>query len=93
MQDRTALALGVELRRRVPYMLLFSQLSCLKACKASSQNHTCLCFPCPPLQQVLNESGPRAQGRAPSPPLRVVPLFETLSDLEASRSVMQSLYR
>ncbi|KAI7840424.1 hypothetical protein COHA_005854 [Chlorella ohadii] len=41
---------------------------------------------------VLNESGPRAQGRAPSPPLRVVPLFETLSDLEASRSVMQSLY-
>ena len=45
------------------------------------------------LQQVLNESGPRAQGRAPSPPLRVVPLFETLSDLEASRSVMQSLYR
>ncbi|PRW39191.1 phosphoenolpyruvate carboxylase 4 [Chlorella sorokiniana] len=41
---------------------------------------------------VLNESGARAQGRTPSPPLRVVPLFETLSDLEASRSIMQSLF-
>ena len=43
--------------------------------------------------QVLNESGPRAQSRGPSPPLRVVPLFETLTDLEASRGVMQTLFR
>lgn len=46
-----------------------------------------------PISQVLNESGRPVNGRSPSPPLRVVPLFETLSDLEASRSVMESLFR
>jgi hypothetical protein len=44
------------------------------------------------LTQVLGESTASRQLHA-SPPLRVVPLFETLSDLDASRSIMQRLLR
>ncbi len=40
--------------------------------------------------QVLGESNAPQHLRA-SPPLRVVPLFETLSDLDASRAVMERL--
>ena len=45
--------------------------------------------PPPPAPQVLSESHSHKGQRAPSPPLRVVPLFETLADLEASRGVME----
>ncbi len=42
---------------------------------------------------MLNESQAGQRQREVSPPLRVVPLFETLADLTASRGIMQALYR
>ena len=44
---------------------------------------------------VLHEGHTHRAGRRsnPSPPLRVVPLFETLSDLEASHGVMERLFK
>lgn len=60
----------------------------LNAAAAACGGHPSPHLP-PPAPQVLSESHSHKGQRAPSPPLRVVPLFETLADLEASRGVME----